>query len=167
MSEGDCVHNKRIAENTKITYCIRVGRYTPNQTRPISVTFQNKEDKDQLMQNKSKLPPGLYVNHEYPPHIKRARDRSRPLLQHAKTIPAFKDKSKLQDEYLVLNGIKYGLCDIHKLPKEIATYKAAQKTDDNTLAFHGEFSPFSNFHPCKFTINNQTFSSSEQFIQYQ
>ena len=78
MSEEDCVHNKRIAENTKITYCTRVGRYRPNQTRPISVTFQNKEDKDQLMQNKSKLPPGLYVNHEYPPHIKRARDRLCP-----------------------------------------------------------------------------------------
>ena len=167
MNEEDRERNKRIAENTKITYCTRVGKYRPNQTRPISVTFQNKEDKDQLMQNKSKLPPGLYVNHEYPPHIKRARDRLRPLLRHAKTTPAFKDKSKLQDEYLVLNGIRYGLRDIPKLPEEMATYKAAQKTDDNALAFHGEFSPFSNFHPCKFTINHQTFSSSEQFIQYQ
>ena len=76
-------------------------------------------------------------------------------------------KPYLQDEYLVLNGIRYGLHDIPKLPKEMAAYKAAQKADDNTLAFHGEFSPFSNFHPCKFTINHQTFSSSEQFIQYQ
>ena len=66
-SEEDRIRNKRIAENTKITYCTRVGRYRPNQTRPISVTFQNKEDKDQLMQNKNKLPPGMkkWINDGY------------------------------------------------------------------------------------------------------
>ena len=78
-----------------------------------------------------------------------------------------KDKSKLEDEFLVLNGIKYGLNDVHKLPEEMAAYKSAQKSNDNTLAFHGEFSPFSNFHSCLFTINQQTFHSAEQFLQYQ
>ena len=61
--------NKKRAENTNIAYCTRVGKYRPNQSRPILVTFQNREDKDQLMLGKSNLPPGLYVNHEYPsPH---------------------------------------------------------------------------------------------------
>ena len=45
-SEEDHECNKRRAENTKITYCTRVGKYRPNQNRPISVAFQNKEDKD-------------------------------------------------------------------------------------------------------------------------
>ena len=95
------------------------------------------------------------------------RDRLRPLLRYAKTIPALKEKSKLEDEFLVLNGTKYGLSDVHKLPEEMAAYKSAQKSDDNTLAFHGEFSPFSNFHLCHFTINHQTFHCAEQFLQYQ
>ena len=53
------------------------------------------------------------------------------------------------------------------IPEEIAAYKSAQKMDDHTIAFHGEFSPFSNFHPSRFTVNHQSFHSSEQFLQYQ
>ena len=59
--------NKKRAKNSNIMYCTRVGKYRPNQSRPISVTFQNREDEDQLMLGKSNLPPGLYVNHEYRP----------------------------------------------------------------------------------------------------
>ena len=33
--------------------------------------------------------------------------------------------------------------------------------------FHGELSPYSNFHPSPFTINNEKFHSAEQWIQYQ
>ena len=82
-------------------------------------------------------------------------------------IPSLKDKSKMEDDYLVINGTRYGIDEINKLPEEIAAYKSAQKTDDRTLAFHREFSPFSNFHPCHFTINQQSFHSMEQFLQYQ
>ena len=83
-----------------------------------------------------------------------------------KSTPALKDKSKL-DDYLVINGTRYSINEINKLPEEIAAYKSAQKMDDHTLAFHREFSPFSNFHPCRFMVNHQSFHSSEQFLQYQ
>ena len=32
-----------------ISYCMRIGRYRPDNPRPISVTFQRKEDKEQLL----------------------------------------------------------------------------------------------------------------------
>ena len=150
-------------------YCNQVGKYRPNQSRPISVTFQNREDKDQLMLSKSNIPPGLYVNHEYspPPHIKKTRDRLHPILHFAKMIPSLKDKSKMEDDYLVINGTRYGIDEINKLPEEVAAYKSVQKTEDHTLAFHREFSPFSNFHPCHFTTSQQPFHCMEQFLQYQ
>ena len=53
------------------------------------------------------------------------------------------------------------------LPEEVATYKSAQKVGDSRLAFHGEFSPFSNFHKSPFTWNQYNFHCVEQFIQYQ
>ena len=40
------------ARNTDISYCTRIGRQRPNFDRPISVTFQWKEDKDKLMKGK-------------------------------------------------------------------------------------------------------------------
>ena len=63
--------------------------------------------------------------------------------------------------------MRYSVDDIHKLPSDLATYCAAEKCDDETIPFHGELSPYSNFHPSPFTINNETFHSAEQWIQYQ
>ena len=71
------------------------------------------------------------------------------------------------DDSLILNGSKYTIDNIHSLPEEVAAYKAAQKSNDTHIAFHSEFTPYSNFHPCQFTVNHHIFHCSEQFIQYQ
>ena len=51
-----------------------------NYSRPISIAFQCKEDKDLLMSNKQNLPAGIYANDEYPIHVKQKRDKLRPIL---------------------------------------------------------------------------------------
>ena len=56
---------------------------------------------------------------------------------------------------------------IHKLPTEIVVYKAAQKEDNKYITFHGELSPYSNFHHSRFPVNNHMYHSSEQWIQFQ
>ena len=119
------------------------------------------------MSGKSNLPLGLYVNHKYPLHIKKNHDHLRPVLHLAKSSSTFKDKCRLENDVLVLNGVQYTTDDIFKLPNEIVAYKSAQKVDDSTLAFHGELSPFSNFHKSIFSVNYQSFHCAEQFIQYQ
>ena len=63
------------AKKFNISYCTRVGKYRMGADRAISVTFKQKEDKDRLMLAKSQLPRGIYINNEFPPHIKRNRDR--------------------------------------------------------------------------------------------
>ena len=73
-NDAERQQNLLAAQNAEITYCTGVGRYCPGKFRLISVTFQKMEDKEMLMSGKSNLPPGLYVNHEYPPHIKKNRD---------------------------------------------------------------------------------------------
>ena len=82
------------ARNTNISYCTRLGKQQPNFDRPISVTFQRKEDKDKLMKGKQNLPMGVYVNEEFLLHIKRARDRLCPILKYIKTKPAIKTNVK-------------------------------------------------------------------------
>ena len=131
--------NSAVAQNTEITYCTRIGRYRPRSCRPISVTFQCQEDKEILMSGKSNLLPGLYVNHEYPPYIKRNRDRLRPILRLAKNSQKYKNKCRLENDILVLDGNRYTIDDIATLPEEVAAYKSAQKVNDSRLAFHGEF----------------------------
>ena len=112
------------------------------------------------------MPPGIYIDNEYPPHIKRCCDRLRLILKLAKKNQTYRDKSKLENDKLVINGTRYTLNDLHKLPEDLSEHKAAKKQNEEYLAFHGEFSPLSNFHPSPFKIGTQKFHCTEQYIQY-
>ena len=164
MGSDDDRRIKEKAKKVEITCCSRLGTYKLGKPRPISVTFKHKEDKERLMTAKKNLPPGIYVNHEYPAHIKRAQDKLQPILRLAKSLPQYRDKSRLENDKLIINGIGYTLNEIGKLPPDLAAYKAAEKTDTETIIFHGELSPWSNFHHAPFTINNQRFVTSEHWI---
>ena len=96
------------------------------KSRPISVTFQKKDDKQKLLDNKMKLPTGIYVNEEFPAQVKRDQDMLRPILKLAKSLPQYREKSKLDRNKLVINGISYTVQELHQLPIELAPYKAAQ-----------------------------------------
>ena len=155
------------AQNIDIAYCSQVGKYRPNYDRPISVTFQCREDKELLMSTKNKLPIGIYVNHKYPPHMKKNRDRIRPLLKLTKSMLHCKDKSRMEGDKLVIDGKCYSMYNLSSLPQDIPAYLTTEKSNNTHVAFQGELSPYSNFHPCRFTVNEQQFQSSEHWIQYQ
>ena len=118
-------NSKSIEENTSeandmvISYCNHVGVFKLNQARPISVSFQKREDKEFVLTLKCHMLPGIYADNEYPPHVKRCRDRLRLILQLAKKNPIYRDKSKLENDKLVINGTRYTLNDLHKLPEDL------------------------------------------------
>ena len=84
----------------------------------------------------------------------------------AKSLPQYREKLRLQGDKLVINGTHYGVKDILRLPPDLAAYKAAQKSDSTTIVFHGELSPYSNFHSIPFVIDGQKFPTSKHYIQY-
>ena len=110
------------------------------------MTFQEREDKEQLLRNKQNLPPGLYVNKEFPIQVKRAWDKLQLIYKLAKSNPKYKDKCKLQGDKLIIDGIKYTVDTLKELPEELSAHHTAKKSNDEVLVFHGEYSPFSNFH---------------------
>ena len=101
------------------------------------------------------------------PMMKRIRDCLRPIFRMAKGMQECKDSCKLEGDKLVINRVKYGIEDIGKLPANLSVYLAAEKSDSKTIVFHGELSPYSNFHSSPSTIKNEKFHSTEQWIQYQ
>ena len=150
----------------EISSCRRIGKYKMGRSRPISVTFHRKEDKQKLLENKRNLPPGIYVNDEYPLETKINRDTIRPILRLAKSLQTYKDKSKMIDDRLIINGITYTIHNLHQLPIKLAPYKAAQKVNKTTIGFSGELSPWSNFHKSPFELNGQIFDTAEHWIQF-
>ena len=101
--------------------------------------------------------------------IEKQRKLLRPILQLARGIEAYQGKCKLEDNYLVIHGKKYGTSDLHKLPNDLSGFHASSKIDDKNAvhAFFRELSPFSNFHPAHFKVDGVEYNSSEQFIQNQ
>ena len=163
---GDASTTLETARKVQITCCNRVGHYQVNKPRPISVTFEHKEDKINLLQSKHNLPSRVFMNEEYPTHMKKNCDVLRPILKLAKGLPDYRERTKLQGDKLIINGIPSGVNDLHQLPVELAVYKAAQKEDENMIVFHGELSLYSNFHPSPFIIEGQRCPTAEHWIQY-
>ena len=145
MGGNNLEETMKDATKIDITCCTRIGKYQLNQPRPISVTFNQKEDRQRLLENKCNLPNGIFINEEFPPppppHMKRNRDILQPILKLAKSLPQYREKSRLQGKKLVINGTHYGVKDIGGLPPDLAAYKATQKSDTSSIVFHGELSP--------------------------
>ena len=142
------------------------GRYQMGRHRSISATLRNYADKEKIMQHKKNLPSGIYINEEFLLEVKCNRDKFRPIWKLAKSHSEYRNKCKLSGDRLVINGINYTVNDLHNLPKDLVPYKAAQQENHQFIAFHGEHSPWSNFHQSPFEIDGHHYHSAEQWIQY-
>ena len=166
FSSGDIDQVLEEARSIEIICCNRIGRYQMGRNISISATLHNYGDKEKIMQHKKNLPNGIYINKEFPLEVKRNREQLRPIWKLAKNHSEYRDKCKLSGDRLVINGINYTVNDLHKLPKDLAPYKVAQQENHEYIAFHGEHSPWSNFHPSPFVIDGQHYHSAEQWIQF-
>ena len=84
-----------------------------------------------------------------------------------KTNQKYKEKCKLQGDKLIVKGEKYTVNSLGKLPLDIAAFHASEKRDNLTLVFHGEWSPYSNFHQSLFEVDSIKYATAEHYIQYQ
>ena len=81
-------------------------------------------------------------------------------------MPEYHDESKLENNKLIINGIVYTVQDLHQLPSELAPYKATLKTNETTIGFQGELSPWSKFHNSPFEMDEMRFKTAEHWIKY-
>ena len=166
FSSGDIDQAMEEARQIEIVSCNRIGKYQMGKDRSISVTLRNYANKEKIIHHKKNLPTGIYINEEFPLEVKRNRDKLRPIWKLAKSQSAYRDRCKLSGDRLVINGITYTVNDLHTLPEDLAPYKSAQHENHEFIAFHGEHSPWSNFHQSYFEIDGHRYHSSEQWIQY-
>ena len=82
--------------------------------------------KTTLLSRRSGLPKGIFVEDAYPDPILTRRLTLRAILRLAKKQPEYKCKCRLDDDQLIIKGNRYSINTLHKLPSDIAPYKAAQ-----------------------------------------
>ena len=144
----------------------RMGKYNSKRGRPILVSFTYKEDADYVYENKSRLKKGIYLDREYNPETENNRRILRPILRKARSLESYKKKCKMEGDQLIIKGKTYTVDNLSDLPEEINGFNSTSKTDGETLGFFGELNPLSNFHRCKFQVENTTYHSTEQYIQH-
>ena len=167
LAEGDTKNDKlEQAKKVKILSVRRLGRPIESRTRPIQVKYENENDVIELLNNKRKLPKGIYADKEYTAETEKRRRILRPILKAAKNIPEYKKKSKLDGDTLVIKSQRYTITDLHKLPTKLSGFNVTSTSNDDSLAFFGELNAFSNFHPCTFVIDGTSYNCSEQYIQH-
>ncbi len=74
---------------------------------------------------------------------------------------------RLNEDRLTIDGKMYTVNNLNQLPSNLHPRQLATKEIDNHLFFFSEASPLSNYHPSKFTIDGESFSCGEEFIQTQ
>ena len=156
---------KENAKKMPIDSIERLGKFNPSRFRPVKVKFVNKMDVDNLFKNHKKLPKGVFIDREYSKATKKERRLLRPVLKATHKIEEYKGKCRLEDPYLKLDGKKYHCYNVHTLPAQLGPSEVTSMSDDEQIGFFGELNPFSNFHPCVFTVEGIEYHSSEQFIQ--
>ena len=144
----------------------RIGKYIENRNRPIAVTFTKKIKVEEVLNNKKKLPDGVYVDREYPEQVENNRRTLRPILRAAKRLEPYKMKSKLDGDTLVLQGNRYTVDNLHTLPNELNGFTVSSQSNDDTIGFFGALNPLSNFYKNAFTYKGIKYETSEHFIQH-
>ena len=157
----------RIARSAKIISTERLGKWSKHKNRPISICFEKKSYVDCLMTNKKFLPKEVFVDRQYCEETENNRCLLRPILKYAQSMDEYARKCKLEHDTLIIKGLHYTVQTLHKLPANLSGFHVSSRSNNDTLCFFGELSPFSNFHDCPIEVENETFHSSEQYIQLQ
>lgn len=137
---------------------------TEGRPRPIIVRFLRAPDRMTVWSNRRLLKgSGIFLREDFAAVIEYRRRSMYPILKLSKTLD---EKSHIRIDKLIYKGQKYSL---ETLPLEILSAGEAgpnAKTKGKYLYFNGRASPFSNFHPSRMVINENTFNCAEQFYQY-
>ena len=103
------------------------------------------------------------ISQDFPTSVSNIRNQLKQVLKVAKTS----DKDAfLKTDQLCFKGNTYTLQQCYKI-KELDIHSIGTVNRQNTVLFHGRFSPFSNFYPCSFTHNGVQYNCVEQFYQHQ
>ena len=170
---ADTVDNPNAAERLTaakslgIIKCCRLGKINPVRPRPISVEFDTISTANAVYNQRFYLTSGVFVDREFNLETEKCRRTLRPILHAAKQKPEFRYKSRMDGPTLVIDGKKYSVNELDKLPQKLSPFEVMTKSNDETVRFFGELCPFSNFYPVAFTHNGQSYHSGEQLIQHQ
>ena len=154
-----------LAKKMSIRSCRRLGRYNRTRARPISCEFVQKEDVAYIMENRGYLRKGIFADYEYTAEVERKRRVLLPILRAARRILEYRGNCRLEMDELVINSRHFRVNTLSQLPENLNPFKITTEEDIDSIGFFGAINPLSNFYECNFTVEGESYISTEQFIQ--
>lgn len=159
--------NKPSLKDVKIERCHRrAGK--KNQPRPIIIKCHSFEDREAVWKKRDQFKQaGYFLREDFPDVYEQRRAKLRPIMKAAKNDLRYKNLDiSISVDRLYFDGKMYHHDQLENLPDGLRPSQlSTRNVGDKTLFFHKE-SPFSNFHPSNFTIDNQEYNSCEQYYQF-
>ena len=158
-----------ITDSKKILFqrCHRLGKKLDGQSTPrdIIARFVYFPDGEKVWEQRSKLKgTNIVMNEDFPDEILQRRSQLYKVFKLAREKHF---KVKMVADFLIINGTRYTVDSMDKLPPEIHPKAEAERYTDNSVLFYGGYSVLSNFYSCCFVVNGQRFTSVEQYFQYE
>ena len=82
------------------------------------------------------------MDEEYPSEVKKVRAKLYPIFKYATQLQVYKGKCKLLYDSILIDGIKYGITDLLKLPEEINPLKTSQEMTKKNPSLPWSSQPF-------------------------
>jgi ribA/ribD-fused uncharacterized protein len=155
------------ATEMRFQRCHRLGVTSDHKKTPreIIVRFAYFPDREKVWAERIKLKGSeIYIKEDFCQEIDQRRAKLYPVFKAAKSNNM---KAKLVVDTLIVEGQRYTIQTLDKLPPSIQPKVIAEHRTDSTVMFFGENSCFSNFYKSDLMINGQYFKSVEQYFQYQ
>ena len=144
------------------------GDVVKRRPRVVLVRFKQISLKQRVMRQRFRLRNhNLYINDSYPPHIERARQRLRPILQKANRMEDYNGRIELVNDKIILDGNQIGVDELHKLPNDIHPRNICTETRGDITFFFRQDSPLSNHHSCLINVQGKQFNCVEQAYFFQ
>ena len=144
------------------------GHFKPTTVRRVLCVFNWHYDVQYILRNRKSLPTGIFVSEDLPEEWSDRRKVLRPIYNAAKQIEKLKTKTRLNKDRLIIDGHTFTAGpnnNVSEANKFVNVVSTCERSNDSTIVFLGSLSPFSNLYKTKFTIDNVSYNSAEQYIQ--
>jgi ribA/ribD-fused uncharacterized protein len=151
------------AYDMKLERCHRLS--ARSDPKPIIVRFNWYQDRIAVWKCRAKLKgSNISMREDFPAEIIECRKTLYPVMKKAKEL---KKEAFLVADKLTIDGMVYTTSNLHTLPPTLDPAALATKKIGNVTAFCSKSSPLSNFYEANIRIDNNVFSTVEQYVQYQ
>lgn len=156
-----------MVKGVRIARCHRLYAPGNRQTKPrnIVVRLCYYPDRMSILRSAKNLKghkPPIFINEQFPAEIMRRQRILRPILKEARNKGL---RATLSRDKLVVDGKAYTVDNIQNIP--FRTFDINTMKTNSHVLFSGALSPYSNFHSCKFVIDDDEYCSLEQYFQAQ